>query len=63
MDGLACFSCKGTLSESVRKFENVWTTKCPTCGVVNKLRPTDAYARDFVVSGAFFIVDKNPAAD
>ncbi len=59
MENLECYSCKGTLSQAVRKFENdVWTTRCPACGVVNKLRPRDSEARDFVVTGAFFIVDK-----
>lgn len=60
MKSLKCYACKGTLSEATRTFENdVWTTRCPTCGVVNKLRPTDSELRDFVVSGAFFIIDKN----
>lgn len=59
MTGFHYFGCEDTLASITPTFRNgMWTVKCPTCGVVNKLAPDPERRHAFIVSGAFFITQK-----
>ena len=55
----ACFYCGHVLPDDLTHYEDqVWITPCPTCGVVNALRPVDSSGTAFVVRGGFFNMRK-----
>ena len=56
MEGLKCFSCKGTLENARAIYKNeIWTVPCPHCAVINRLKPHAEIEGQFVVTGAFFV--------
>ena len=59
MNGYHAFGCDDSLTNVAPSYRNgLWTAKCPTCGVVNKLAPDPQRSDAFVVSGAFFVVPR-----
>ena len=62
MKGYHAFGCDDSLQNITPTYRNgLWTVKCATCGVVNKLSPDPQRSGAFVVTGAFFAVQR-PAA-
>ncbi len=63
MKGYHAFGCDDSLASVTPSYRNgLWTVKCPTCGVVNKLARDPHRSDRFVVSGAFFVVEKIPSS-
>jgi hypothetical protein len=61
--GYHAFGCDDSLASVTPSYRNgLWTVKCPTCGVVNKLARDPQRSDRFVVSGAFFVVEKIPSS-
>ena len=59
MKGYHAFGCDDSLQNITPTYRNgLCTVKCPTCGVINKLSPDPQRSGAFVVSGAFFAVQK-----